>query len=506
MIKQRRYNDELVKLQLAIRREMLSQLFHLDGTRLAPILEREAVVAKMLNQLVEATKDTADALFFTNYQLVVRALYHLLRGAHQELHADAGADAQFKAVRANLRRIQFASVRYPEPFRVQLLNFVALCTPSSDEIVEVEEVAQAFCQLAFPTIYTLEKDPLAEFKQQWTREATSEAPEPEESPLLLAVELLVEDEPWASPQVLRPAETYSVRGTLKPNRWPSGYDRLVLKPLSTTSGALYDLEIQEIRVRPTAAQYEITGHIAFKFPQSNVDDTMAIRLMAYYENAQGTRLIPTILGYDQLVAQVHDPALSHFPTGFRALNQAVFTITQTIRKQLPDLDLQELGNFVRLLSGIVNYQGFCLQHGVYKGRDSVSEDEFRDDLIQHLVGRPYIGEHVIKEGHLAGGRVEISFHGIIAELKVEKTIADRGKLLKKYGKQAAAYAAANTKRLSIVSVLDLTKKPQAPAPPQNNILLGTPDMHGFAETEPAFPARQVLVVIDGNTKKPSDYS
>ncbi|MGI4742638.1 MAG: hypothetical protein ACRYG7_46360 [Janthinobacterium lividum] len=506
MLKQRRYHDEIVKLQLTVRREMLRQLFHLDGTRLAPVLEQETEVAKMLSQLVEATKDTADALFFTNYQLVVRALYHLLRGAHQELHADANADTQFKAVRANLRRIQFASVRYPEPFRVQLLDFVALCTPSDNGVVEVEEVARAFCQLAFPTIYALETDPLAALKQQWTKKEANEALGPAEPPLLLAVEFLVGDEPWANPQVLRPAETYAVRGTLKPNRWPTGYDQLVLKPLSTTSGAFYDLELPEVRVLPTATQYQLTGHIAFKFPQSNVEDTMAIRLLAYYENAQGARLVPTIVGYDQLVASVLDPAFGYLPTGFQALNQAVFTIIQAIRKQLPDLDPQELGNFVRLLSGIANYQGHCLQQGVYKERDSVSEDEFRDELIRHLVGLPYIGEHVIKEGHLAGGRVEISFHGVIAELKVEKTTADRGKLLKKYGKQAAAYAAANTKRLSIVSVLDLTKKLQAPAPPQNNILLGTPDMHGFAETEPAFPARQVLVVIDGNTRKPSDYS
>jgi hypothetical protein len=506
MLKSRRYNAELVRLQLTVRREMLSQLLHLNGTRLESILEREALVTDALSRLVEATQGTADAVFFTNYQLLVRALYHLLRGAHQELHAEVGAEAQFKAVRANMRRIQSVAARYPESFRTQLQDFIALCT-APGEAAEVEVVAQAFCRLAFPTIYTSETDPIAELRQQLIGDQKDTVPDlPEPPPLLLAVEFMIGDEPWANPQVLRPAETYTVRGTLTPNRWPVGYDRLVLQPLSTTSSTLYELELPELRVSPTADPYRITGHVAFKFPQNNAEDTMAIRLLAFYEDRQGSRLFPTIVGYDQLIARVPDPALDYFPMGFRALSQAVFTIQQTIRQQLPDLDREEMENFTQLLSGIANYQGYCLQHGIYKEQDSTSEDEFRDNLIQHLVGLPYVGEHVIKEGHLAGGRVEISFHGIVAELKVEKTITDRDRLLQKYGKQAAAYAAGNTKRLSIVCVLDLTKKSHAPAPPQNGILLSNPTMHGFTQVNPAFPSRQVLVVVEGNTKKPSDYS
>ena len=233
---------------------------------------------------------------------------------------------------------------------------------------------------------------------------------------------------------------------------------------------------------------------------------MAVRLVAYYEDGQGRRLFPALIGYDQLVAQVLDPNLGYFPTGFKAMNRVVFDAVTAIRQQLPGLDRQELAHFAGLLSGIVNYQGFCLQHGVYKEQEQVSEDYFRDQLIQHLVRMPYVGEHVIKERHLAGGRVEISFHGVVAELKVEKSISNRTKLLTKYGKQAAAYAAANTRQLSIVCVLDLTRKTAPPAPPQNSVLLYTPILHGFEQDTPAHDARQVLVVIEGNTRKPSAYS
>ena len=81
---------------------------------------------------------------------------------------------------------------------------------------------------------------------------------------------------------------------------------------------------------------------------------------------------------------------------------------------------EELYDFSLLLSSILNYQGFCLQQGVYKNIDNISEDVFRDNMIQHLISMYYIGENINKEAHLSGGRVEIGYKGIIAELKVEK--------------------------------------------------------------------------------------
>ena len=181
-------------------------------------------------------------------------------------------------------------------------------------------------------------------------------------------------------------------------------------------------------------------------------------------------------------------------------------IATAIDKELPKVDKNEKENFLHLLSGILNYQGFCLQQGVYKGETKVTEDDFRDQLIQHLIGLPYLGEEITKEAHLSGGRVEISYRGLIAELKVETTISDRDKLYEKYGRQPIAYASGNTKQLSILCILDSTEKKLPPAAPQNNIKLLTPKVHGFESKKTDYPSKLVVVVIDGNTKKPSDYS
>ena len=280
---------------------------------------------------------------------------------------------------------------------------------------------------------------------------------------------------------------------------------MVLKPFSTSSNDWYNLSIPEIK-REDKTEFEITGHVVFKYPQSTFDDLISIRLLGYFKNAMGTKEYPSIIGYDQLILKVLDPNSIYFPTGFKIMDKAVLDISNTINKELPTVNREERDNFLCLLRGILNYQGFCLQQGKYKEQDKVPENEFRDHLIQHLIGLPYLGEEISKESHLAGGRIEIGYRGLIAELKVETSISDRDRLYEKYGKQPIAYASGNSKQLSILCILDLTDKKLPPASPQNNIKLLTPKVHGFEDKEVDHPSKLVMVVIDGNTKKPSDYS
>jgi hypothetical protein len=289
------------------------------------------------------------------------------------------------------------------------------------------------------------------------------------------------------------------------NYWPDGFDTLVLKPVSTSSNRWFELSLPVIK-KSNQPEFDIVGHIVFKYPQSSIDEPISIRLLIYYQNNAGATELPTIIGYDQLIVKILDPNSAKFLTGFKKMNKLVFDFENLIRKELTDIDKEELTDFSLLLSGILNYQGYCLQQGIYKDIGKVSEDEFRDKLIQHLIGLPYLGENIAKETHLAGGRVEIIYKGIIAELKVEKNISERDKLINKYGKQPVAYASGNSKQLSIICILDLTEKHLPPGTPQNSVKLITPKIHGFDSSKVEYPSKQVLVIIDGNTKKPSDYS
>lgn len=217
-------------------------------------------------------------------------------------------------------------------------------------------------------------------------------------------------------------------------------------------------------------------------------------------------MYPILIGYDQLILKVLDPNSNQFLTGFNMMNKAVFEISKNISIDLPNIEKTEKENFLFLLSGILNYQAFSIQQGMYKNISSMSEDVFRDDLIRHLIGLPYLGEQIIKESHLSGGRVEISFKGIIAELKVETKISNRKKMIEKYMNQPIAYSSGNIKQLSILCILDLKEKINPPANPLNNISLISPPVHGFEDSELEYPSKVAVIILDGNTKKPSDYS
>lgn len=173
---------------------------------------------------------------------------------------------------------------------------------------------------------------------------------------------------------------------------------------------------------------------------------------------------------------------------------------------IQQLDNNEKNNFFTILNGIINYQGYCLQSGKYKGVKNCKEEDFRDELIQHLTANPTIGENISKEAHIAGGRVEITFKGIPTELKVETKISERNKIIEKYGNQPLAYSSGNSKLVSIVCILDLTEKKSPPSPAINNIILNTMKTHGFQDNDSKYNPFQVFIFIDGNTKNPSDYS
>jgi hypothetical protein len=259
-------------------------------------------------------------------------------------------------------------------------------------------------------------------------------------------------------------------------------------------------------VKTNQTEFEVSGQVLFKYPQHSFDESYGIKLFAYYTDAEGLRIFPELIGYNQLIAKVLDPNSSFFLTGFPSMNELVLSVFTELQRELPMVNSDDRDNFLKLLSGVLNFQGYCLQAGTYKGKSDVAEDTFRDSMLQYLNSLHYLGAEVIKEPHVAGGRIEIYYKGLIAELKVEKTISDREQLIKKYGKQLVAYASGNAKQLSMLVILDLTEKKLPPAPPQNNTKLITPKLHGFENAEPSYPSKQVVVIFDGNTKKPSDYS
>jgi len=488
---------DLLQLQQQLRRCLLEVTFAFNIINSEKYLAVEKEVDDYFLQVTAIANGSPDERHFNNYRTVATAIFHLLKWAHKQFNGIAGGEANIGAGKLHIEQLHWDENRYAPEFVTGMEQFQT-GVKTLNAVQELGQLLTLFSSIPWPIYVTTLKDPFDMFH----RTIKEDASVPEKA-AIVSVEFIIDNEPWANPQLLKPTVMYTISGKIKVNYWPEDFEVLYLKPVSTQQAALYEFILPEIKKN---AEQTVKGQIVFKYPQHSFDDAFVIRLLAVFTDTNGKQFFPTIIGYDQLIAKVLDPNAHYFITGFKAMNKIVADIALKIDSEIPKLDADDKNNFLHLLSGILNYQGFCLQQGIYKNESNVSEDDFRDDLIQHLTGLPYIGENINKEAHLAGGRVEIGYKGNVAELKVEKSISDRKKIIEKYTNQGVAYSSANTKSLSILCVLDLTEKKQSVAPAQKNIFFTTPTLHGFEAAATAPHIRQVVVIIEGNTKKPSDYS
>jgi hypothetical protein len=323
-----------------------------------------------------------------------------------------------------------------------------------------------------------------------------------ERPVVLSVLFYLEKELWANPQIIKPNYQYRIKGEIQLNHWPDGYTQLSLIPASTSEAKWYSLTIPDIK--PFAGTKRIDGALVFNHAQASFDDHWTIKLLALLEGPGIRTISPEIVGYDELKVKVLSessfPTLSKHPV----LNEWIWKAVSEISLIMPDLFPEEREDFTLFLSGILNYQGHCAERGTYKGVSTLSEDEFRDKLIDFLDTDMRLVKKLVKEGELAGGRVELNYNGIIAELKVEKAVQDRQKIIEAHWRQPAAYASGAGKRLSILCILDLTMKKNPSATPINNIFFREPEFHGFETSKPEYPSRIAIVFIDGNLRRPSE--
>jgi hypothetical protein len=499
----RKLEIDLIEAQKRLRQLIVGHLYEFDANNLDGFLGAEPEINSLIEQLESRTNATADQGFFRNYSAIIKSIFNLVKWWRKEINADPSSAANRTASLRNAELIDFDNYGHLPDFKEAIENIVQsiVNVKSPSEILSIIKTLLA---TPFPTIMYFERPPF-----EYDRGVVDDGELVKEvsKPLVLAFELAVDREPWANPNVLKPNLLYELSGTISANYWPDGYTHLLLQPVSSASSDSFTLSFLPVQAESGVSKHSITGTVLFKYPQSNIDNAISIKILPTFRKDDGQSRYPDLMvGYTQLIAKVIDSNSPIFLSGFIALNNFVLDAYMHITKAILSVNEVERTAFIKLLNGVLNYQGFCAQRGTYKELKALKESEFRDRMIQHLTGLPYLGEDILEEATIAGGRVEITYKGIVVELKVEKEISERDKLVEKYGKQPVPYASGNLKQLSIICILDLTEKSFPPGPPQNNLQWITPVIHGFENNTPEYPAGLALIIIDGNTKKPSEYS
>ena len=164
----------------------------------------------------------------------------------------------------------------------------------------------------------------------------------------------------------------------------------------------------------------------------------------------------------------------------------------------------ELPALLEMLHALTDLLAVYVQEANFKGRSEVAESEFQKTVTRDL--RIRLGQDVQEHPHQAGGIPDIRFRGVIVELKVEKENGDRNHIATKYAAQGVQYASPEARQVSILLVLDLTKKENPPGDIRNDIILTDVPTHGGDDRTKKFASKAFVFVINGNMKNPSSYS
>ena len=352
-----------------------------------------------------------------------------------------------------------------------------------------------------PTLYWTAEQPPPTFME------LREEPASLEHPMVRAI-VFLDQEPVASPQILKQGYLYQLTFRLRGLGWPDNAVRLRLDLNTTCPPEVYDVSnfAMEKPADIVDGQFEgeMTGYLSFQSKQSNpLDDLIFTVHTAFELEEQHLMEIPAI-GHNELRIKIVDTP-NWVPTAEGSqLDQRIVELIETLIGDHPSVR-HELPDLFPLLQGLGRICAVYAQEAAFKGRTDVPERAFQKKVVHDLRLRLNPLE-VQEHSQQAGGITDIRYRGVIVELKVERENRDRSNFAMKYGRQIAQYAGVEAKQVGVLLLLDLTEKVNPPGDIKNDIFLSDVPTHGTSQVPQEFPSKVIVFVVHGNTRNPSSYS
>ena len=325
---------------------------------------------------------------------------------------------------------------------------------------------------------------------------------------IVRVNVFLDNAPIASPQLLRPDTLYPLKFVVNGVTWPVDGKRLRLDLMTTLPQSEFSLSEYTLDSAPSCAQNgeyqaELKGQIKFNSAQSSMLDDLVFTVRGAIENAEGVHTVIPVIGHNELRLRIVDEDRNPLLESNRRLDRHIVELIGKLHSECPNFK-DELPALLEMLHALTDLLAVYAQEANFKGRSDVAESEFQKTVTRDL--RIILGQDVQEHPHQAGGITDIRFRGVIVELKVETENGDRNHIATKYAAQAVQYASPEARQVSILLVLDLTKKENPPGDIRNDIILTDVPTHGGDDRTKEFPSKAFVFVINGNVKNPSSYS
>jgi hypothetical protein len=217
--------------------------------------------------------------------------------------------------------------------------------------------------------------------------------------------------------------------------------------------------------------------------------------------ADGRQETMDVAGYRRLRLRPFDPARDRL-TEHPQTDQRLLKMYDALVS--PAFDTADVRAFCRLFGASVTAAQSIMFDKVFRRGTRVTEGQFHDELEQRLRNDPILGGRLTRRDRVAGGFDDLLHDSVIAELKVERnkaiTVPDCAKFLG----QPVQYGVGCGSQLSILVVLDHSKKQAPPGVIENYVGWLQPALHG--RTDPRYPSMVGVLIINTNLPVPSTWS
>lgn len=286
--------------------------------------------------------------------------------------------------------------------------------------------------------------------------------------------------------------------------WPEWAERLSIRFLSRWQGnaaTVPDVELQ----RPDAdgdgiwrarAESGVTVHATSDDPERPLLFTVEAEMVG------ADRSEPVeVLGYSELALVTYDPALDYI-TGSEVIDRRVYDVLREVNDSgVPE---SERRAFSELFKVLANEAQVLVANNTFRAGENVLEAQFQARLLERA--QSAVGAVNVRTGaEVAGGEMDLVYlDTLTAELKVERLTTATLDNANRYLGQPTHYASAAGRQLSILCILDLTKRDTPVGVLANGIGLFKPRLSG--QDDPAYPSLVGVIIVSAGLPLPSAWS
>ncbi len=311
------------------------------------------------------------------------------------------------------------------------------------------------------------------------------------------LEFTIDGKPADTVHSLRMGQVHDLDLTIRVSRWPEDAERLIVEPVSIEPPSTWDFQRFEFLKPegPPPYVFQRQGRMALHASQGFNARPLEFRYAAEFQPQPGCDESIVLAGQRTLRLDGTDTS-RHPLTGYGELDTKIIQLREKLRLE-PLISETDIRDLLTLITPVANLMGQSVQDKRYP--KPIDEAMFQADFQGFLRSNAAIGSELEVQGHVAGGKVDLSFRGIKIELKSERSKRLLPEDCSQFAEQAASYAVGAGRRLALLCVLDCSPKTVSPFPVADGLTI-IPVKTGTS------PVYVVSCLFQGCLARPSDLS